>query len=535
MIDAWELRTALCSGEEIAIIDPREEGLYGKAHLLSAVNVPLSRLELLVERLVPRKSTRIVLTDAGDGLSQRSARKFRELDYSCVEILGGGIAQWRSAGFELFSGMSVLTKGFGEWIAVTCGTPLIEAAELHRKIQLGEKVIVLDSRPADEYRNMNIPGSLNVPVSELVYRFDELALSPDTFVVVNCAGRTRSLIGAQSLINAGVPHTVAALKGGTMAWQLAGFQLEHGSRREARAPSPSNLEKGLERARSVACRFGVKCISQEGLESLKRQSASRSLYLLDVRTPGEFHEGHRPDSHHAWGVQLVQSVEKFVATRNARIVLVDNMHVRSLMTASWLVQAGFSETFVLENPFAGLLLEEGRGACHRIKNIPSVSVIEVTQAAELVATGETGVIDFSDSMSYKSGHIPGAWFSIRSRLAQSLRMLPETQRWLATGNNRGLTALAAAELAELSGKPVTVLEGGTSAWSDAGFPVTSGYERLASAPDDIFPMPFLWGHFDEKEAFQRAAHDYFAWEVGLPEQIERSGEVHFPSGTDHQQ
>src|SRR5208337_1460009 len=117
-----------------------------------------------------------------------------------------------------------------------------------------------DSRPSNEYVNMNIPGSINVPVSELVFRFFQLGVNPDTLVVVNCAGRTRSLIGAQTLINAGIPNKVAAMRGGTMAWQMAGFQLEHGSTRHAPEPWGTNLQKALQTAQKVAARFGVKTI-----------------------------------------------------------------------------------------------------------------------------------------------------------------------------------------------------------------------------------------------------------------------------------
>ena len=45
-IDAASLKNMISDGKEIAILDPREEGIFGKAHLLVAVNVPLSRLEL---------------------------------------------------------------------------------------------------------------------------------------------------------------------------------------------------------------------------------------------------------------------------------------------------------------------------------------------------------------------------------------------------------------------------------------------------------------------------------------------------------
>ena len=235
-VSATALKTMEADGKEIAIVDPREEGVFGEAHLLYAVNMPLSKLELNIFRMIPRMATRIVLTDGGEGMSERAAVKLQEFGYRNVAILDGGYPAWKKAGYEIFSGMSVEGKAFGEWITVHYQTPTMTPEQVQQRIVQGEKVLILDSRPANEYVNMNIPGSINVPVSELVFRFFQLGVSPDTLVVVNCAGRTRSLIGAQTLINAGVPNKVAAMRGGTMAWQMAGFPLEYGSTRHAPEP-----------------------------------------------------------------------------------------------------------------------------------------------------------------------------------------------------------------------------------------------------------------------------------------------------------
>jgi rhodanese-related sulfurtransferase len=530
-IDAPTLKTAMSGQEEIALIDLREEGLFGKAHLLLAVNVPLSRLELRIGRLVPRKTTRIVLSDDGEGLSERAVRKLADLGYSHIEILAGGNSAWQAAGFELFSGMSVPTKAFGEWIAEECKTPLITPRELHGKLVAGEDVVILDSRPANEYVNMTIPGAINVPVSELVHRFGELPVRPGTLVVVNCAGRTRSLIGAQTLIDAGIPNRVAALKGGTMAWQMSGFELEHGATRHAPEPWGKNLDEALARARAVAERNRVRIIDQEHLAAFKAEQNLRSLYIFDVRTPDEFLAGHRPDSSHAWGVQLVQSIDRFAATRNARLVLVDNYQVRALMTASWLVQAGWADTFVLSDPFQGVGLESGT---------PSVLIPEATQTGlerlsphelnGLRAEHRVTVVDFSDSLNFNKGHIPGAWFAIRSRLAESLGKIAAGELFVATGNDPALTAFAAADLRQLSGRTVAILDGGNQAWNAAGFEQATGMDNLATEPDDIFRMPFLWGHFVDQGEFEAAADAYFEWELQLPEQLRRANEIKFSRG-----
>jgi rhodanese-related sulfurtransferase len=527
-IDAASLKNMISDGKELAILDPREEGIFGKAHLLLAVNVPLSRLELRVERLVPRNSTRIVLTDGGDGVSERAALKLKELGYSSVAILDGGYRAWQAAGHEVFSGMSVPGKALGEWIAVTYDTPTISAEELHKKIVAGQDVLILESRPANEYFNVTIPGSTNCPVSELVYRLPELRIKPETFIVVNCAGRTRSLIGTQTLINAGVKNKVAALRGGTMAWQMAGFELEHGSTRHAPEPWGKNLERALETAQKVADRYQVKTIDSKTLDSFKAESDSRTLYIIDVRTPDEFRAGHRPDSEYGWGVQIVQGIDRYAATRNARIVLVDNHMVRALMTASWMVQAGWPETFVLSEPFSGVQLETGT----RPPKVPGLDkiklpTIDAAELNDLVRQNKVTILDFADSLSYKKGHIPGAWFAIRSGLAEVVKKLPESSSFVVTADDPNLVTLAAADLVSVSGKPVRILAGGNAAWRKANLPLSKGLEKLASEPEDIFRMPFLWGHFEDKKEFEEAANDYLNWELQLPAQLDRAAELHF--------
>src|SRR5262249_22954555 len=159
-------------------------------------------------RLVPRRGTRIVLCDDADGLVQRATEILTGAGYSDLSYLEGGVAAWAAAGFELFSGVNVPSKAFGEFVEHACNTPNIGPDQLNRLITEGADIVGLASRPFDEYRRVSIPTAANVPGAELVLRVHDLAPSPDTLVVVNCAGRTRSIIGAQSLINAGVPNKV---------------------------------------------------------------------------------------------------------------------------------------------------------------------------------------------------------------------------------------------------------------------------------------------------------------------------------------
>ncbi|HVZ53651.1 MAG TPA: rhodanese-like domain-containing protein, partial [Pseudolabrys sp.] len=222
------LKAMLTDGGELALIDVREELIYSRNHLLWARSVPLSRLELRFADLVPRHGTRIVLVDDNDGLVERAAPILARAGYSDVSRLEGGVAGWEKAGFVTFSGMHVPSKAFGEVIEHACETPSIAASELDALMRSGADLKVLDSRPFDEYSRISIPTGIDVPGAELVLRVRDMVPSPDTTIVVNCAGRTRSIIGAQSLIDAGVPNKVIALRNGTMGWHLAGLKCDHG-------------------------------------------------------------------------------------------------------------------------------------------------------------------------------------------------------------------------------------------------------------------------------------------------------------------
>ena len=340
----------LADGAELALIDLREELTFSKNHLLWARNVPLSRLELRFARLVPLLTTRIVLCDDGDGLVERAAAILVNAGYRDLSYLDGGIAAWLAAGFVLFSGVHVPSKAFGEFVEHDSRTPSISAVELEAMMQNGTDLKVLDSRPFDEYTRISIPTGINVPGAELVLRARDIVPSPSTTIVVNCAGRTRSIIGAQSLINAGIPNKVVALRNGTMGWHLAGFTCE--SRRSDRAPnfSDAGLAWAKSAAQAVAEKFGVGRIDRTRLDAW-RTDGTRTTYIFDVRDPAEYAAGHCPAAISAPGGQLVQATDIYAGTLGARIVLSDDKEVRALMTASWLKQMGWNDVFVL--PEAG--------------------------------------------------------------------------------------------------------------------------------------------------------------------------------------
>ena len=283
----------LDDGTELALIDVREELTFSQNHFLWARNVPLSRLELLFARLVPRLTTRIVLCDDNDGLAKRAATILANAGYTDLSYLQGGVAAWAAAGFVLFSGVHVPSKAFGEFVEHDSGTPSISADELSAMMRDGTNIKVLDSRPFDEYARISIPTGINVPGAELVLRVRDIVTSPDTTIVVNCAGRTRSIIGAQSLINAGVPNKVVALRNGTMGWHLAGLACDSGKTARAPAVSGAGLQWAKSAAAAVARKFDVGYIDVAKLNEFSADP-KRTTYIFDVRDPDEYAAGHFP-------------------------------------------------------------------------------------------------------------------------------------------------------------------------------------------------------------------------------------------------
>jgi len=515
-VSARELRAMLGDGQELALLDVREEGVFAKGHLLTAACLPLSQLELGLERRVPRRETRIVLCDDDESLAERAAAAMRRLGWRQVSVLAGGVAAWKAAGYELFSGVHVPSKAFGEAVEHGCGTPRISAAELKARLDAGEDVVVLDSRPMSEYRMMNIPGALDCPGAELVYRVHEVVERPQTLVVVNCAGRTRSIIGAQSLINAGLPNQVVALQNGTMGWHLAGFELEHGQQRHAPTPSAGALAKARAEATRVAERSGVRAIAAAELERF-RGEASRTTYCFDVRSPEEYRAGHLPGFASAPGGQLVQATDLYAAVRNARIVLGDADGVRARMTGSWLAQMGWPEVYALEGVDAKNMSERGVPPRRALGlDAAQARTLEAKALQALLAASAATLLDLGTSLQYRDGHIPGAWFAVRARLAEALAAVGPVAKLVFTSPDGVLAKLAATEAGALA------LEGGTEAWRGAGLPLEQGTTRMASAADDVYYRPY-----DRRSQIEQAMKDYLDWEVALVGQLKREDYLRF--------
>src|SRR5665213_229283 len=345
-----QIRCMLLLRDEIALLDVRHEAAFATGHPLCAASMAAGRISLEAEIRLPRKDVPVVLYDAGEGFVAPAADRLAALGYTDVRQLNGGLRAWQQAGFELFIDVNSYAKAFGELVESRRHTPSLTANEVAGLMANKADIRILDVRRFDEYATMNIPGSVSVPGAELVLRAGRVAPDPATTIVVNCAGRTRSIIGAQSVINAGVANKVVALRNGTMGWTLASQELEHGADRRGEI---GLFEGAQANARQVAYRAGERHVGLEEAKAMQAQ-ARRTLYRFDVRSADEYAAGHLPGFRHYPGGQLVQEIDMAAPVRGARILLTDNMNVRADMTASWLAQMGW-EAFVLDGGYEGVL------------------------------------------------------------------------------------------------------------------------------------------------------------------------------------
>lgn len=532
------------SAAELAFLDVSEEGEYGLGHPLWSVNLPYSRLELLIQPLVPRRNTPLILVDHGHGLAELAARRLQALGYSNIQLLQGGVAAWQAAGFELFKGLYSAGKAFGELLEHHYQTPGISAASLKQLQDQQAPLVLLDPRSFAEHAARHLPQALSCPGEELLYRFHDLVPDDDIPVVVACGGRTRGILGAQTLRLAGVRNPVHYLEDGNHGWQLAGYALTQATpTRQEGPPSAAARQAGQQLSQQLARQADINAIDQTTLAQWLAET-DRTTYLLDVRSPTEHAAGHLAAARSAPGGQLLQASDRWIATLGARVVLVDDDGIRANQIGCWLHALGWPVWTFNQNHADALLQQsqtdhQGQAAATaqtvgqqadkaaeinaQIQPLP----LEVPQLAPQAAwlalqQSQALAISLDASSDYLQQHPPGAQWVSRARLQPLLDSLdPATQLLLFSADGHQ-AALAALDLNEALGQPTRawVVSGGLDAWRAAGLPVTPAPEQ-ALAPEQRIDL--LYWVKDRRQGDRQAMRDYLDWEKQLTTQLAKDG------------
>ena len=515
-IDVRALKAALHDGLEIALLDAREELTFGERHILMAACMPLGRIEVLADDMVPRRQTRVVWCDDGGGLGERAAQQMADLGYSDVSVLDGGIAAWERRRLSHLQRRARAEQG----IRRGCRARPRHALDHGHGAQGADRCRQGHRRFRQSLLH-RVPRQLHSDRGQRPWRRTSLPLQGSRAVIEHDGDRQLRRPDAQHHRRPVPNQCRRSQQGGLVEGRhhgLApcGLPGRRGRRPEAaRCLTRIRRRPRADRVERVAKGLRIPRIETATLAAWRAESERRSLYVLDVRTPEEYEAGHVAGIRSAPGGQLVQETDNYLATWGARVVLADTDGVRAVMTASWLKQMGWCDVAVIR-------LEDLPGTRVTGPHRPLVLGLEHARVAAIspaelkrqLEAGTVTLIDLEYSKLYRNGHIPGAWFATRTRLGAALEKLPPAESIVLTSPDGDLARIAATELARTAAQPVRALEGGTRAWTLAGYPLAKETDRMAETPDDVWlPARERGG---DRESAMRA---YLAWEIELVNQM----------------
>jgi rhodanese-related sulfurtransferase len=488
------LKNLLAGSTSFAFIDVREAGEYNSSHIPGASLLPRRQLEFQMPLAVPFPGTHVVVCDDDGRRAALAATTLERMGYRNVSVLAGGINRWVSENHPTEWGTNVPSKDFGEKVEVVHHVPEIEATELHARLERGEKLVILDTRTPEEYRRFCIPGGRSVPGGELALRITDITknLAPDTTVIVNCAGRTRSIIGTRMLQRMGLTN-VYGLKNGTSGWLLAGHQLEQGADRVALPnPSPEGLTAAETYAMRLADEDGVRLVDIPTLQTRMGRQRQETVYLIDVRTEEEYAAGHIPGFRWFPGGQAVQRSDDVAIVKNCPIVFACDRKARAIFTASWYRQLGFQDVYAVDGGTtawiaSGLTLEPGLAEPAPFGLAEARSKAHLLSPQALQASKPPVVIFVDTSQDFARGHVPGARWVPRGWLELWIgNIAPAHSTPIAVTCTDGRSAtLAGATLHDLGYQEVSVLDGGMAAWQREGLQVEHGLAGVMTPPTDV--------------------------------------------------
>src|SRR5262247_684891 len=477
------LKSLLVGNTPFAFIDIREAGEYNTSHIPGASLLSRRHLEFQMPLAVPHQDTHVILCDDDGRRVPLAAATVERMDYRHVSVLDGGINRWVSRDYPTEWGSNVPSKDFGEKVEVVHHVPELEATELHERIARGDKLVILDTRTPEEYQRFCIPGGRSVPGGELALRITDITkdLAPDTTIIVNCAGRTRSIIGTRVLQRMGLQN-VYGLKNGTSGWLLAGYQLETGADRVTLPqPSPEGVAAAEAYAARLAQEDGVRFLDIAALQATLARREQETVYLIDVRTQEEYTAGHIPGFRWFPGGQAVQRSDDVAVVHNCPIVFACDRKARATLVASWYRQMGFDEVYAIEGGTTawaahGLSLETGLAEPSPFGFDAARSQVSLLTPQALQASKPPVVIFVDTSQDFARAHVPGARWVPRGWLELWIGdIVPSQDTPLTVTCHDGRSSvLAGVTLKDLGYPHVSVLDGGMLAWQKAGLPVDKG-------------------------------------------------------------
>ena len=245
-------------------------------------------------------------------------------------------------------GEYVWSKAFGEVVAHEIDLPEVTPEQYLADYQDAQ---LFDVRPTAEYQDFTLPKSQSLPNSLLLANVQALK-DTGKMSLLHCAGRTRSIIGAFTLMASGFDGPFAVFRGGTQAWQLDGYEREHDANRLFAADhEASDAVAGFLRRWQIPA---TRVKASDGLGAFVADHKTELLF--DVSDDGATGQPLAHGVIKISGTNLIQQTDRSIARYHVPVVLFDQgSGSRAAFAAFWLRCMGFSVTMAcLEAPIAAL-------------------------------------------------------------------------------------------------------------------------------------------------------------------------------------
>jgi len=503
-----------------ALFDIREQGEAHAGHIPTATFLPRRLIETRIGELVPDCATRIVIYDSGthptlgtDSRAELACEALRSCGYPNVTVLEGGFSAWTASGGQVSRGFNVPSKAFGEKVLVEDKVPTIKPEELELALRAELAPMVCDVRTEGEYRHHHLSGAVSTPGFDLAGHLPGFEEN-HPFVVINCAGRTRSIIATATARKLGC-DTARGLENGTMGWQIAGLSV---TKDNSVAPAPVRHAKIIGRAEELADAVGVERVSVTDLAEAIETKASP--YIFDLRSLAVFIEGHIPGAIAVPGGQLIQRTDDFAAVPGHRIVIIDNSCGQAPLAGYWLKRMGFPRVSYLVQGHtgwaqAGLPMQSGRRAefADTAQDDPRI-VARHSEEMVLSNLEESHcILDVRTSREFAAAHMAGARWAPRGWLEHAAAPLLGHRTPLLVARDKRQALLAGAQLIKLGFPRVELVADGMVGWRAADGPVASGLDMATPYAPDLVEPPYAKGT-DEMKA-------YIDWEIALHNSVDQ--------------
>jgi len=96
-----KVKAGLEAGEDITLVDVREDNEWARGHLPGAIHIGKGVIERDIEKSVPDKATPLVLYCGGGYRSALAADNLQRMGYTNVLSMDGGFSGWKESGYPL--------------------------------------------------------------------------------------------------------------------------------------------------------------------------------------------------------------------------------------------------------------------------------------------------------------------------------------------------------------------------------------------------------------------------------------------------